>query len=230
MELIPPLINVAVCMAEERQSLISTGQAATGRNRLQKEQQEVPKAGQLINLARSRNSSRTCVIEIANKGSLIDLFDPIVSIDAGHNSGPPDPSISKGSESVLVFEKKVNRLGGTSGVVSYSYSKIGSVQMRFAVFWKVPQIGPNQYGICWTTINENDAPTEKSMEEFKTMRMEETCKKFLQKNLTDGDDMKRAKTQAAIVTLKISTDNASVKATMGDNIHAVLKVEFGDKD
>ena len=233
MELIPPLINLAVCMAEERQPFIPPGQAATGSNRLQIEPQERPKAGQLIDLARSYNSSRTCVIEIANTGSDI-LLDPIVFINAGHIIRPPaiddiDRTIPKGSEYVLVFEK-VNRLGGTSGLVSYSYSTVGNVQRRFAVFWKVPQIGPNQYGICWTTINEDDATTDKPIEELKQICMEQTCKKFLRRNVTNEDDMKRAKTQSTIVTLKISNDNASVKVTMGDNIHAVLKVEFSDND
>ena len=221
-------------MDEERQPIIPPGNQQ-GNNQLQPAT-EVQRTQQLIDLARSRNSSRTCVIDIVNRGSLRDLFHPIVFINAGHNSGTPDTTVPSGSESVSVFEKRAHILGGTSGLVSYAYAIVDKVQRRFAVFWQVPLVGPNQFGICWTTVDETGANTDDKIEKLKRTRMEETYKDFLQQTFHSEDDFKITKTRQGlfaspiVVSLNITstTDNASVRATMGDNIHAIFKVEFSD--
>ena len=219
-------------MDEERQPIIPPGNQQ-GNNQLEPGT-EVQRTQQLIDLARSRNSSRTCVIYIVNKGRLRDLFDPIVFINAGHNSGTPDPTIPSGSESAIVFEKRAHVLGGTSGLVSYTYALVGNVQKRFAVFWQVPQFGPNKFGICWTTVDATSANTDAEIEGLKHTRMEETYRNFLQQSFPSKDDFKISKTRDGLLSRpiiaspNITSTDASVKATMGDNIHAILKVYFCD--
>ena len=53
--------------------------------------------------------------------------------------------------------------------MSYAYVIVDDVEKRFAVFWEAPQIGPNKFGICWTTVDMNDAKTEEETQEKKDL-------------------------------------------------------------
>ena len=233
-------------MDEERQPCLSPeerrGNNQPGPNQLGRNQpgrnmpqpaSQAQRARDLIDLARSRNCGRTCVIEVTNSDSQRDLFDPIVFINAGHNSDPPDANISSKSHTVLVFEKRAYLPKGTSGVVSYAYAIVHDVEKRFAVFWEVPQIGPNKFGICWTTVDMTDAKTDEEIQEKKRTCTKETYQDFLRKSLPE-DQLKLTQTRekyfsnSTVQTLKITTDDASVEGTMGANIHAILKINFCD--
>ena len=196
----------------------------------------------LSDLVDDLNSSRTCVITVANNGSPRDLYDPIVFIKDGHNTEPTDTTICSRSETVLVFEKRACLLGGTSGVVSYAYDIAGKVQKRFAAFWEVLQIRPNKFGICWMTVDLNGVDNDAQSKRLKQTCMEKTYKDFLRNSQLPENQLQITKTSERSFpkltgdtgnleeTLKIysTADNASVEATMEETAHAVLKIKFCD--
>ena len=87
--------------------------------------------------------------------------------------------------------------------MSYTYAIVGRVQKRFAVFWQVPQVGPNQFGICWTTVDETGANTDAEIEGLKRTGMEETHKNFLKKTFPSEDHFKITKTRQGLFSRPI---------------------------
>ena len=193
--------------ATPSQNAIPSQNVASSKTHLQR-------ALDLFHFSRELSSRRNCIIEVANSSRKVVLFHPKIFVSAGHIRLPPDATIPCGQKTILSFTKLAYRLGGTSGLVSYTYA-IGQVQKRFVVFWRVPQIGTNKFGAGFT------GPERKSINQ-------DMYDKFVTgSGLPEHFETFTARTGDA-VEIQSTEDAVEVTATMGDNIHAIMKIEFSD--
>ena len=168
----------------------------------------------LINLSKTISSRANCVIEITNSSGIRKLSGFIMVVNKGHVRVPSDPTITCRSKCISAFTKIAFLPGESSGLLSYMYDEADHVQKRFVVFWQVRRIRANMVGIGWT---------KDGVETIKKDMFEQFAAKTLPE---DKFQIGKASDGAVEIT---APDNVTLKATMGDNIHAILKVEFSDK-
>ena len=189
-------------------------QNATPSQNVASSKTHLQRALDLFHFSRQLSSRRNCIIEVANSSRKVELFHPKIFVSAGHIRLPPDATVPCGQKTILSFTKLAYRLGGTSGLLSYTYA-IGQVQKRFVVFWRVPQVGTNKFGGGFT------GPETTSINKVMYDRF------VTGSGLPEHFETSTARTGDAVV-IQSTEDAVKVTATMGDNIHAIMKIEFSE--
>ena len=192
-------------------------------------------AYEIYKLSNRISVGRNIVIEFTNSNSNHMFFDPRHYIDAGHCRIPPHPTVDSNSKTVCVYTKIAYQPGGTSGLLSYAYDRNNDGQERIVVLWQVPQIGSNKFGIAWSKLDTQnifnpDGRQQRPHAEdvIDTEPNAVMYKKFLRGSLPRG--------QFAVGTarengnLQIQKGGVILSATMADNTHAVLKIEFRSQE
>lgn len=183
-----------------------------------KQQTEAQAVKHLIELSRTPRAGRTCALQITNHSRDTELKDPIVVTEEGRVRSPAK-KIRRKSEGVLVLTRKAWRRQGTSGLVSYCYATVHEEEHRFVIFWKVPQSGPNMFGICWAAFKRNTS------EDMKEEMLKAKLTTFLEPSSDSSDGIKKKEATKG-TELEITNKDISLSATMGSTKHAILMAEF----
>lgn len=187
----------------------------------------------LYKLSNRISVERNIVIDITNSNSARMLYDPRHHIDAGHCRIPPHPTVGSNSKSVCVYTKKAYQLGGTSGLLSYAYGGNNDGQERIVVFWQVPQFGPNKFGIAWSKLDTQNPPNLDGQRQQDVIDTEPNAvmyKNFLRGSLPQGQFVVGTAREAGNLEIRKEQDGVILSATMADNTHAILKVEFRSQE
>ena len=193
-------------------------------------------AYELYKLSNRISVGRNIVIQfIINSISTILLYDPRHYIDAGHCRIPPHPTIGSNSKAVCVYTKKAYQPGGTSGLLSYAYGANNDGQKRIVVFWQVPQFGSNKFGIAWSKLDTQNPPNpegrrQPNVEVIDTEPNAVMYNNFLRGSLPRGQFAVGTARENGNLEISNEQDGVILIATMADNTHAVLKVEFRSQE
>lgn len=170
-------------------------------------------AQETYDLSTSLKTSHNCTIEIEN-GSEIDLEEPDYYTVAGHNRIPPPPTIRKRGCCVFTKPSRLGLFPGTTaGVISYKYG-IRTKRDRFAIMWKVTWGRPdNAFAVAW--LSEDDETDDALYRNMKRNWVPEMHNHF-----------KRGEKGRTLTLTNPKDGNATLKVTMSDNRHAIMRVEF----
>lgn len=224
----------AVC--EDRGILTSSLQAMAERAQPQdgteSQDHRYMNAYDLYKLSNRISVGRNIVIEFTNSNSACMLYDPRQYIDAGHCRIPPHPTVGSNSKSVCVYTKKAYQPGGTSGLLSYAYGGNNDGQERIVVFWQVPQFGSNKFGIAWSKLDTQNPPNPDGRQQdvIDTEPNAVMYKNFLRGSLPRGQFVVGTAREAGNLEIRKEQDGVILSATMADNTHAILKVEFRSQE
>ena len=131
--------------------------------------------------------------------------------------------------------KREYQPGGTSGLLSYAYGGNNDGQKRIVVFWKVPQFGSNKFGIAWSKLDTQNPPNpdgrrQPNVEVIDTEPNAVMYNNFLRGSLPRGQFAVGTARENGNLTISNEQDGVILIATMADNTHAVLKVEFRSQE
>lgn len=191
----------------------------------------------LYKLSNRISVGRNIVIEFTNSNSTHMLSDPRHYIDAGHCRMPPHPTVGSNSKAVCVYTKKAYQLGGTSGLLSYAYDGNNDGQERIIVLWRVPQFGSNKFGIAWSKLDTQNVfnpdgrqqrPNAVRQDVIDTEPNAVMYESFLCGSLPQGQFAVGIARENG--NLQIQKDGVILSATMADNTHAILKIEFRSQE
>ena len=192
-------------------------------------------ACELYQLSTCISVGRNIVIQVKNFNSAKSLYDPRHHIDAGHCRIPPHPTVGSNSEVVCVYTKKAYQPGGTSGLLSYAYGTSNDGQERIVIFWQVPQFGSNKFGIAWSKLDTQNPPNpdgrrQPNVEVIDTEPNAVMYENFLCGSLPRGQFAVGTARENVNLEIPKEEDGVILSATMADNTHAVLKVEFRSRE
>ena len=194
----------------------------------------------LYKLSNCISVGRNIVIEFTNSNSTRTLSDPRHYIDAGHCRMPPHPTIGSNSKAICVYTKKAYQPGGTSGLLSYAYGGNNDGQERIVVFWQVPQFGSNKFGIAWSKLDTQNPPNPNGRRQpnagvvhqdvIDTEPSAVMYKNFLRGSLPRGQFKVGTARETGNLEIRNEQDGVILRATMADNTHAILKIEFRSQE
>ncbi len=89
-------------------------------------------------LAETVGGNHSCLVFFTNTSSTLELRDPVIFTRNGYTRIPPDSKVPPNANTYCGFRKPSLALRGTSGVISYEYTRRNGHSKRFAVLWKIP--------------------------------------------------------------------------------------------
>ena len=189
----------------------------------------------LVAYSRSVSVRRVCVVEVTNLSNEHQLSNLVCKPFEGRYRDPPNLTIPCNSVNHFMFTKIALSRHGTSGLFSYTYgSNAENTELkRFIVFWHVPLIGPNKFGIGFTTVIQNCAdaapqPTTSTSTRQPKCIYRKMYEQFLAGSLPAEQFIAGDTSEPLMITHK--KDKVKVNAIMGDNQRAILKAEFQRDD